>query len=423
MKKIKYASYILYLFVILPACQSGRQPSTSEKGFHSERIDRISQVIEESVQNGEIPGAVVLFAINGEIIFHESYGYADLASEKPMERNSIFRIASMTKAITTTGVMILYERGHFLLNDPISKFIPEFKNPNILVEIDSDGNVIETRPSNKEIRIIDLLTHTSGIGYPFLPTQLQSAYKMNGIIDAVTDQNTVLRNQMLALSKMPLLFEPGSQFQYGLSIDLLGYLCEVISGKSLDQFFKDEIFTPLKMEDTQFYLTENEADRLVTLYSWVNGQGLIESTGNESPIIINNPKFPIEGAKSYFSGGGGLSSTVYDYWRFTQMLLNNGELEGTQILSRKSVELMKSPRTDADKDGKKELALGFSVINDIAQVGELGTDGSYFGAGAFYGMYWIDPEEKLTAVFMSQVLPSNTKVALRFRTMVYQALK
>jgi CubicO group peptidase (beta-lactamase class C family) len=150
---------------------------------------------------------------------------------------------------------------------------------------------------------------------------------------------------------------------------------------------------------------------------------LIESKGNESPIKINNPNFPIEGAKSYFSGGGGLSSTAYDYWRFTQMLLNNGELEGIRLLSRKSVELMESPRTDVDKDGKPDLGLTLGIINDIGKMGELGTNESFFGAGAFYGMYWIDPKEDLTAVFMSQVLPSNTNVALKFHTMVYQALK
>ena len=412
------------IFILSTAqSQPVRRSENINHGFDSERIHRIDQVINDAISNGEIPGAVVLIRHNGKVAYHKCYGYSDIASKKMMELNSIFRIASMTKAITTVGVMILYERGHFLLNDPISKYIPEFKNPQILIEADSAGNIVKTEPSRKEIRIIDLLTHTSGLSYKFIPTQLQKVYEQNGILDAITEQKITLAEQMKKLSGLPLLFEPSSKYQYGLSIDLLGYLCEVISKKSLEQFFTDEIFLPLKMFDTHFYLPHGKEDRLVKLYSWVDGKGLIEAKGNESPIKIDNVLFPVEGARTYFSGGGGLSSTAYDYGRFTQMLLNNGELDEIRLLSRKTVELMITPRIDVNNDKIPELGLGgFQIINDIAKLGELGSNGAYVGGGAFYGTWLIDPEENLTIVFMSQIMPARTYVADKFRIMVYQAL-
>ena len=319
--------------------------------------------------------------------------------------------------------MILYERGHFLLNDRLSKFLPEFKEPQILVELDTLENGIITEPSKKEIRIIDLLTHSSGISYPFIKNDLQQIYRDAGIIDGLTAKDMVLKNQMAKLAEQPLLFEPGSKYHYGLSTDLLGYLCEVISGKPLDRFFSEEIFTPLKMHDTHFYLPEDKQQRLVILYSWQDAEGLVVSKGDESSIIMDNPNYPVEGAKRYFSGGAGLSSTVYDYARFIQMLLNDGELEGARIISRKSVELMRRGRVDSNDDGIAEIGLGFFVINDIAQFGEVGSDGAYAWGGAFYTSYWIDPAESLIGVFMSQARPAKTNIGNKFRTLVYQALE
>jgi len=364
-----------------------------------------------------------LIARNGKIAYHKSFGYADVESKKEMDKNSIFRIASMTKAITTVGVMVLYERGYFMLNDPISKYLPEFKSPNILVEVDTLGNVVKTVPSKREIKIIDLLTHTSGISHPFIKNVLQKVYKKDGIIDGITSKEMRLKSQMTRLSTLPLLFEPGSKYQYGLNIDILGYLCEVISGKSLDRFLSDEIFVPLKMLDTHFYIANNKQHRLVTLYSWLDEKGLVVSKGDESNIKMDNPNFPIEGAKSYFSGGAGLSSTAYDYGRFIQMLLNNGELEGARIIGRKTVELMRRAKIDRNDDGEPDFGLGFRVIKDIAIGGELGSDGAYSWGGAFYTSFWIDPQENLIGVFMSQLRPSNTGVSQKFRTLVYQSLE
>jgi CubicO group peptidase (beta-lactamase class C family) len=395
---------------------TGRSP-----GFIEARLDRIDDAIEAEIAAGKIPGAVALISKDGRTVYHKSFGYADIASQTAMRNDSIFRIASMTKAITTVGVMTLYEQGHFKLNDPISKYIPEFADPNVLVSADEDGVVTETRPASREIRIIDLLTHSAGLGYPFIGTRLQKIYVENGIIDGLTEKDVRLEEQMGKLAEMPLLFDPGSQWNYGLSTDLLGRLIEVVSGMPLDQYFADVIFTPLEMADTHFYLPSNDFSRLVSLYAAVDDE-LVPYT-DESMSDFGDTNYPRVGAMTYFSGGAGLSSTAYDYARFIEMLLNDGELDGARILGRKSVELMHSPRIDMDGDGEAEFGLGFQIIDDIGKSGELGSAGVYLWSGAFNTSYWIDPEENMIAVFMSQVRPNTSDITTRFRTLVYQALK
>lgn len=420
---------LCFIFVFISSSVFGqafeKAASLSQQGFDPARMARIDNIINKSIRDGEIPGAVALILRKGKIVLYNKYGYADIGTKKKMELDAIFRIASMTKPITVAGVMILYERGYFLLNDPVSEILPEFKNPRILVDADSLGNVIKTVPAKNEIRIIDLLTHTSGLSYPFMPGDLQKVYKKNGIIDAVTAGDFELKDQMKKLAALPLLFEPGSKYQYGLNMDVLGYLIEKVSGKSLQQFFQDEIFNPLKMVNSGFYVPQNKSERLVTLYSWVEGKGLVVSKGDESGITLDNPKFPVEGAKKYYSGGGGLTSTVNDYGRFVQMLLNNGELDGARLLSRKTVELIRSRRTDNNNDGVPDAGIGgINIISDLGKRAELGSIDEYSGTGAFYGQYWIDPREEMAIVFMSQVLPAgNTRIAAKFHNMVYQALK
>lgn len=412
------------IFLLLAGCavqtdfsfDAGNSP-----GFVNERLDRIDNAINAEISAGKIPGAVAIVVKDGRTVYHKSFGYADIASQTPMQKDSIFRIASMTKAVTTVGVMMLYEKGLFQLNDPISRYAPAFSNPRVLVSADDDGVVTETRPAAGEIKIIDLLTHSSGISYAFINTPLQQEYKRYGVIDGLTEKNIKLASVMSKLSEQPLLFDPGSAWAYGLNTDLLGYLIEVISGKPLDQFFSDEIFAPLGMSDTYFYLPADKSDRLVTLYADVDG--LRVSDGTEADIKLDNPRYPVEGARAYFSGGAGLSSTVYDYARFIEMLLNDGELDGVRVLGRKSVELMRAPRVDWDDDGDADFGLGFEVIGDLGKSGELGSKGIYRWGGAFATSYWIDPEEQLVAVIMTQQRPSKSELGDRFKTLVYQALE
>ncbi|MGI9204343.1 MAG: serine hydrolase domain-containing protein [Woeseiaceae bacterium] len=390
-------------------------------GFDDTRLDRIDAAIEAEIEAGDIPGAVALVARDGETVYHKSFGLADIASQTPMQTDAIFRIASMTKAVTTVAIMQLYEQGLFQLNDPVASYIPAFANPQVLVSVDDDGRVTETRRAETEIKIIDLLTHSSGISYPFIESPLQSVYVSNGVIDGLTEKNVTLSDQMMLLAEQPLLFDPGSAWAYGLNTDVLGYLVEVVSGMPLDRYFASEIFMPLGMSDTYFYLPESKIDRLATLYADVNG--LSVSAGHESSIKLDNPRYPSEGARTYFSGGAGLSGTARDYARFIQMLLNEGELDGHRVLSRKSVELMRAPRMDLNNDGTADFGLGFEVIDDLGANGEIGSPGIYKWGGAFNTNYWIDPQEQLIGVIMTQVRPTSSDIGDRFRTLVYQALE
>ena len=410
--------FLLATFLVA-ATATGNEAAS---GFHSERLASIDAVIDAEIDAGKIAGAVALVARNGTIAYHKSFGYADLDSRTPMRNDAIFRIASMTKAVTSVGVMILYERGHFLLNDPVSRFIPEFAEPEVAVAFDEDGNVTETRPASREISILDLLSHSSGITYKFLGDALARSYEKADVIEGLTVRDVTLEQGMRRLATQPLLFDPGDGFAYGLNTDLLGYLIEVVSGMPLDEFFAKEIFMPLGMTDTTFYLPDEKADRLVTLYAEVDGQ-LRVSNGTEADIKLDNPRYPVEGAKSYFSGGAGLSSTTLDYFRFVQMLANNGELDGRRVLSRKSVQLMRAPRLDLPWTAGASFGLGFTVIDDLGVYGELGSEGTYSWGGAFNTSYWIDPEEQLVGVIMTQVRPYTSDITSRFKVLVYQALK
>lgn len=221
-------------------------------GFLDDRLDRIDDAINAEVAAGKIPGAVAVIVKDGRTVFHKSFGYADIEAQKPMRNDSIFRIASMTKAATTDAVMKLYEHGYFQLNDPVSKYIPAFASSRVLVSVAEDGIVNEMRAAARETRIIDLLTHTSGISYAFIDTPLQQTYIRNGVIDGVTEKNIRLESVMAKLAEFPLLIDQGTEWAYGLNTALLGYLVEVISGKPLDRYFAEEIFVPLRMDDTFF---------------------------------------------------------------------------------------------------------------------------------------------------------------------------
>jgi CubicO group peptidase (beta-lactamase class C family) len=422
MRKTLLATVVLFMTTSVAVAQLPDPAVVDGIGFNQDRLSRIDSVINAEIASGKIPGAVALIAKGGKLAYLKSFGYSDIQSKADMATDNIFRLASMTKAITSVGVMILYERGLFQLNDPVANYIPEFSEMDVVSSVDADGNVSSTKSATTPIRIVDLLTHSSGISYPFAMSSVQSSYVNAGIIDGLTGRNIVLADQMKTLASQPLLFEPGSDYEYGLSTDVLGYLIEVVSGKPLDQFFSSEILTPLGMKDTYFYLPNAKADRLVTLYAEDDHGDLIVSRGDESNIILDDPEYPVGDVQTYFSGGAGLSSTAYDYALFLQMLLNEGELDGIRILSRKSVELMRSPRVDANGDGTADFGLGFDVTVDLGRAGELGSLGNYEWSGAFQTSYWLDPQEQLFAVFMSQVRPSQSDIRAKFKTMVYQAL-
>ena len=422
MRKAVLSTLVLIMTASVAVAQLPDPSIADSVGFDQERLGRIDSVIMAEIETGKIPGAVALISKGGKLAYFKSFGFSDIQARKEMTIDNIFRLASMTKAITSVGIMILYERGLFQLNDPVSNYIPEFSEMEVVSAVDSDGLVSSTVSANTPIRIVDLLTHSSGISYPFAISDVQRSYVNAGVIDGLTGRSIVLSDQMKLLASQPLLFEPGSDYEYGLSTDVLGYLIEVVSGKPLDQFFSSEIFTPLGMQDTYFYLPEAKAERLVTLYAENDRGELVVSRGSESNIRLDDPEYPVSDSQTYFSGGAGLSSTAFDYALFLQMLLNEGELDGSRILSRKSVELMRSPRVDTNDDGVADFGLGFDVTVDLGMTGELGSVGNYEWSGAFQTSYWIDPEEQLFAIFMSQVRPSQSDIRAKFKTMVYQAL-
>lgn len=414
---------LVCVIIGLPACAPGSPEAPPGNGVIAERLDRIDHAIQDAIDDGEIPGAVALIARDGQVVYHKAFGFANIEAGTPMQKDTIFRIASMTKAVTSVGVMLLYEKGLFGLNDPVSRYLPEFSDMRVITEVAEDGSVTATRPAEKPILIIDLLTHSSGIGYPFIGGTHQFSYVNAGVIDGLTATDKLLADQIKILAAQALIHEPGTHFTYGLSVDVLGRLIEVVSGQALDQFFAENITQALKMPDTYFYLPQEKSDRLATLYAFVEDKGLVVSDGTESNIKLDNPNYPIVGAKSYFSGGAGLSSTAHDYARFIQMLSNGGELDGVRILGRKSVELMRTARIDWDDDGTADFGLGFSVLNDLGQYGELGSEGTYSWGGAFYTSFFIDPKERVVAVLMSQLRPASSTLDKRFQTLVYQSLE
>lgn len=422
MNKTIAAMAVMILVAALALTQIGMRDGDGS-GVIVERLGRIDSAINAEIEAGDIAGAVALIVKNGEVVYHKSFGLADIESRVPMQTDSIFRIASMTKAITSVAAMVLYEQGRFQLNDPVAKYLPEFAQMSVISGVDDEGNVTAIVPATRPIKIIDLMTHASGIGYPFIPSKVQKSYYDAGVIDGLTVKDLKLASQMKVLATQPLLFEPGSAFAYGLSTDVLGYLVEVVSGKSLDQFLREEILEPLGMNDTYFYLPEDKSGRLVTLYNEVADVGLVAHEGSGTDLEVNDVLYPVIGAKTYFSGGAGLSSTARDYALFLQMLLNDGELDGVRILGRKSVELMRTGRVDWDGDDVPDFGLGFEVVTDLGRNGELASPGAYAWGGAFDTSYWIDPHEDLIGVYMSQARPTSSDLGARFKTLVYQALE
>lgn len=382
-------------------------------GFSSERLARIDSVVNEYIERDYIPGAVGFIARHGKIVYYRSFGLRDPETEDPMEKDDIFRIASMTKALTSVAVMMLYEEGCFLLDDPVSKYIPEFKNPQVLVKLNPDTTYV-ARPASGEITIRHLLTHTSGITYPFTFSDVALIYHKNKIPDGVFMTDAVLKDAITALAKLPLVHEPGEKFTYGLNTDVLGYLVEVISGKSFKDFLDERLFGPLGMADACFFLQDEKVDRLVPVYA--------NSDAGLGPTTDARYDYPYSGDKSYFSGGAGICCTILDYARFMQMMVNGGSYNGHQILGRKTIDLMTMNQV-GDLSGDGEFGLGFGLVSEKNKNQILSSVGNYSWGGYFSTSYWMDPEEDLIGLFFTQMFPMQYgEIHQKFQVMAYQAL-
>lgn len=422
---------LLLLFVLLLSfyglnAQVLKPGIPEQHHFSSERLARIDKVIQQYIDSNWITGAIALVAQDGNIVYHKALGYDDKTKNKPMQKDAIWRIASQTKAITSVAVMMLFEDGKFMLDEPISKFIPEFRKPVVLDKFNKVDSTYTTTPAKREITIRDLLTHTSGVGYAQIGSETMNAiYSKAGVVGGIGLKGGLLGDNIKKLGKLPLVHQPGEHFTYGLNTDILGYLVEVVSGLTLDQFFRKNIFDPIGMKDTYFYIPKEKRSRLAMLHS----DDKTKHSENTAEVINVNGSFyrdyPILDGGSFYSGGGGLVSTAYDYAQFLQMLLNGGDYNGKHIISRNSIRLMTTIQTNEIDNGKSiKFGLGFQVIPEDGAARSTVSAGSYFWGGMFASSYWIDPKEKIVAQFVLQQYPfSHGDIAEKFKVAVYQALK
>jgi CubicO group peptidase (beta-lactamase class C family) len=390
-------------------------------GLSSSRLERIATAVQRSIGSGRIAGAVTLVVRRGQTAWFRAQGMADREAGTPMRTDTLFRICSMTKPITSVAVMMLYEEGHFLLDDAVSRHLPEFKNQKVFVKPPSGEPY--TIPATREITIRDLLRHTSGLTYHWNP-DIGARYRDANVAHGVLPYDGTIEDSVKRLAALPLLFNPGERFEYSLGVDVLGRLVEVVSGKTLDAFLRERLFVPLGMTDTHFYPPEEKRSRLATAYTWYPDKGLARFP--DTPIaegsFVYSADYPYAGARKLFAGGAGLVSSAGDYARFCQMMLDGGRAGGEPLLSRKSVELMTH-----DQLGRISpdlgFGLGFGVEGVKAPLSELGSAGQYDWGGFFYTAFRIDPQEQMIVVFMGQLHPTgDLTLDGQVHALAYQAI-
>jgi CubicO group peptidase (beta-lactamase class C family) len=375
-------------------------------GMSTSRLGRIAPVMQGWIDDGKIPCALTMIAREGRLVHFEKFGTQDVATAKPVRFDTIFRIYSMTKPITSIAVMMLYEEGHFQLGTPVSKLIPAFKDMQVYTE---GGEAIVD--AEREMTIKHLLTHTSGLIYGG-----DWDHPINARYKKANFYGGDLANMAQELGNIPLLHHPGTAWNYGMSTDVLGYLVEVVSGMPFEEFLKTRIFNPLGMNDTAFSVPDEKAHRYATLYKPAEDGGI--------QVIKNAPVS--SGPLSFFhSGGAGLQSTAADYLRFCQMLLNDGELDGVRLLGRKTVELIRMNHISDDWHPLERtgcgFGLGFAVVTDVAETSSPGSEGTYSWGGIASTTFWIDPVEDLIGILMTQLI-GDSPFHAQFRVLTYQAI-
>ena len=387
-----------------------------EVGMSSERLERLSTGLQEYVDDDQLAGAVVLVLRRGKVVYHEAFGERDAETNAKMQRDTIFRIASQTKAIVSTAVMLLQEEGELLISDPVGKYLPEFLETTVAVP--REGGSYDVVDAERPITIRDLLTHTSGFAYG---TGISSDRWHEAGIQGwyFADRDEPIGETIARMAKLPADAQPGEAWVYGYNTDILGAVVERVSGQSLDEYTSERILEPLGMSDSHFYLPHAKRDRLAVVYA-ATEEGIARAPEGGS----TGQGAYVDGPRKSFSGGAGLLATATDYARFLQMLLNGGELDGQRILSRKSVELMTVDHLGdvifAEGEG---FGLGFYVVEDLGARGEPGSVGEYGWGGAYHSQYWVDPAEELVVVYMTQLIPAgNLDDTGKVRALVYQAI-
>lgn len=383
-------------------------------GISSDQLQKINPHMQRYVDEKKLPGLITLVARHEKIVSAEKFGVMDV--DKPMQFNAIFRLASMTKPITSLAVMMLYEEGYFKLEDPVAKYIPEFSNLKVLSSIDKNGLHVEdpVRP----MTIADLLTHTSGLGNGWEDDPVDSMYR-------VADLSAGTLHEMIQkLAAIPLIYQPGTHWNYGRSTDVLGYLIEVVSGKPFDVFLRERIFIPLKMKDTDFFVSKEKLKRVAAIYAQDDSVGF---------KLINPDTTDITKPAKFLSGNGGLFSTAMDYMIFSQLILNKGEYNGVRLLKGETVDLMTANHLTTEIMPQDEFmgpvmagmgfGYGFAIVRDQNTSKKLGSVGSCWWSGSANTYFFIDPAEDLTMVLMTQFVPNYYyPVQKEFRDLVYKSL-
>ncbi|MBZ0334373.1 serine hydrolase domain-containing protein [Marinobacter sp. AL4B] len=401
-------------------------PENIASGLSINALERLTRHFDERyIQPGKLPGAVCLVARHGKVVWSQAQGFMDVERNRPMQRDTLFRIYSMTKPVTSIAMMQLYEQGKFLLNDPVHKYIPSWRN----LRVYKSGSYpdFETEPATKAMTIRDLMTHTSGLTYGFTErTEVDAAYRQLKL-----DGSPILTLEKLVerLAELPLEFSPGTAWNYSASTDVLGYLVEVLSGKRLNEYFDDHIFQPLGMTDTGFYVRPEQQHRFAACYLYQPGDTMKLQDDPERSKFLKPPRF--------LSGGGGLVSTIDDYHKFAQALCQGGEYQGQRIIGRKTLEFMRRNHLPENQDlpalsvgGFSEtpyqgsgFGLGFSVKTDVAASHTVGSEGEFGWGGLASTSFFVDPEEDLVVIFMTQLMPSSSyPIRQELRALVYGAM-
>lgn len=398
------------------------------QGFSLEKLERVPALLKEAIERKQIIGAVVLVARRGKVIHVSTAGLRDIESKAPMTDGTIFRIASMSKPITSVAVMQLVEDGKLKLTDPLSKFVPEFKEMKVAVPSE-DGKSFEVVKAEREITIHDLLTHSSGITYRIMrKPHVAKLYEEAGVCDGLAESPVSLADNVRKIARLPLVCQPGSAWEYGLNTDVLGHVVEVASGKSLENYMRERIFTPLKMNDTSFNLARDKHSRLASLYTILEDKSFRKV--GDKPVttgpFVYSATVPTHADNTYFSGGAGLVSTAGDYFRFGQMMMNGGELNGVRVLKPETVAMMTKNQLGKLRVPPAKSLMGYGVgmvseegkkdHNDPASVGTFSWGGAY---GTFF---WVDPKNELVCVFLAQFFPPDFAVSTEFKKAVYAAM-
>lgn len=405
--KLKHLSLLL-VFLLPLSVLSGQAIDPTAAGMSAERLQRYADYLENEIEEGKIPGAVSMIYRKGQIVHHDAYGYSNVAEQTPMEKDQIFFIQSMTKAIVTTAFMMLYEEGHFQLNDPVDRYLPQFKDPVVALNPKA-GKAGETEPAKGPIRIIHLLTHTAGLSHGLGSSQLDRDYMQAMYMS----QPQTIEERVSAMAELPLIGHPGEQWYYSAAPGVLSLLMEHFSGKTTIEFLEERLFQPLGMEDTGYNIPKGEQDRMAQLHV----------ADAEGKVSLSPRQTPMEG-NTVYGGGNGLFSTASDYIKFCRLFLNEGRSpDGVQLLSPKTIELMTENHVgDLYTDPGYGFSIGFGVVTDLSDTRKLGSVGQIAWSGAYRTYFFIDPQEDLAAVLMTQVAPFSGFYGNKMQQLIYQAI-